>query len=96
MVRSCRACYLDFKRVGVLMEENNTEVIDYTELLGQILAEEQAQVETIAEIKQVQEDSLVQLQTLNGSLLTIVAFLVLNFCWSCMRQWRKNILKMGV
>ena len=78
------------------MEENNTEVIDYTELLGQILAEEQAQVETIAEIKQVQEDSLVQLQTLNGSLLTIVAFLVLNFCWSCMRQWRKNILKMGV
>lgn len=77
------------------MEENNTEVIDYTELLEQILAEEQAQVETIAEIKQLQEDSLVQLQTLNGSLLTIVAFLVLNFCWSCMRQWRKNVLKLG-
>ena len=77
------------------MEESNVEVIDYTELLEQTLAEEQVQVETIAEIKQVQEDSLVQLQTLNGSLLTIVAFLVLDFCWSCMRQWRKNILKIG-
>jgi len=77
------------------MEGQNTEVIDYTEILEQILAEEQAQTEAIVEIKQMQADSYLQLQTLNGSLLTIVAFLVLNFCWSCMRQWRKNILKMG-
>jgi len=77
------------------MEGQNTEVIDYTEILEQILAEEQAQTEAIVEIKQMQADSYLQLQTLNGSLLTIVAFLVLNFCWSCMRQWRKNILKTG-
>lgn len=77
------------------MEEQNAEVIDYTELLEQILAGEQAQTEAILEIKQAQTDSYLQLQTLNGSLIVIVAFIVLDFCWSCMRQWRKNILKIG-
>lgn len=77
------------------MEEKNAEVVDYTEFLEQILAEEQAQTETLVAIRDKQADSFLQLQTLNGSLITIVAFLVLSFCWSCMRQWRKNILKMG-
>lgn len=76
--------------------EPESGVVDYTELLEQILAEEQAQTEELVTIRDKQVDSYLQLQTLNGSLITIVAFLVLNFCWSCMRQWRKNILKMGV
>lgn len=78
-------------------EESVAEVIavDYTELLEQILAEEQAQAEMVAEIKQMQEDSFLQLQTLNGSVLVVVMFLALEFCWSCMRQWRKNIIETG-
>lgn len=75
------------------MEEN--AMIDYTEYLQALIEETQAQTETLVEVQEVQIESLVQLQALNGTLLVIVAFVVLNFCWACMRQWRKNVLNMG-
>ena len=86
---------MDFKRIGGLMEENNTKVIDYTELLEQILAEEQAQTETLVGIRDEFADvdeSIGGLEIMFGA---VVVFAILDFCWSCMRQWRKNILKMG-
>jgi len=69
--------------------------VDYTELLEQLLAEEQAQTEVLVEERGVQENVYLQLQTLNGTLLCVFVVIVLDFCWACMRQWRKNILKMG-
>lgn len=68
--------------------------VDYTELLEQILSEEQAQTELFVEVHSAQENVYLQLQTLNGTLLCVFVVVMLDFCWSCMRQWRKNILKM--
>lgn len=76
------------------MEEKNAEVVDYTELLEQILAEEQAQTEALVEVRELQTEFLGALGGLEIMFGALVAFGILEFCWSCMRQWRKNILKM--
>lgn len=70
-------------------------VIDYTELLEQLLAEQQAQTESLVEIKESAAESYTQLQTHSGSLMVVVAFVVIGFCWDCMRTWRRELLKIG-
>ena len=74
------------------MEETNNVSVNYEEILEQMYGEMQEQTELLTELKQCRKESYVQLQTLNGSLVVVVAFLVLEFCWSCMRQWRKNLV----
>lgn len=76
------------------MEENEV-VVNYEEILANMYGEMQGQTKLLNEIKQVQGDSYGQLQVLNGSLLVVVTFMCLKFSWSCIRQWRKNVLKMG-
>ena len=77
------------------MEESSVEIIDYTELLEQILAEEQAQTEALVSVREEFADVDETIGGLEIMFGAVVAFAILDFCWSCMRQWRKNILKMG-
>ena len=77
------------------MEENNTEVIDYTELLEQILAEQKAQTAEIQSVKSEVVECSGYVYALQHYVTVLIAFTVLTFCWSCLRQWRKNVLKVG-
>lgn len=84
--------------------ESTAEVVavDYTEILEQVYGEMQTQTELLAEIKK-QDESLLdnvvkgykEIVEARWALGVILAFYILSFCWSCMRQWRKNVLKMG-
>lgn len=71
------------------------EAVDYTEILEQIYGEMQTQTETLMEIKTAYEVNYDALMELSGSVLVLLVLSVLTFCWSCMRQWRKNVLKIG-
>ena len=83
------------------MEENEV-VVNYEEVLANMYEEMQAQTELLTEIKK-EEQSILEM-AIEGykehvearwALGVILAFYVISFCWSCMRQWRKNVLKMG-
>ena len=79
-----------------------TPVPSYEEILAQIYGEMQTQTELLTEIKK-EEQSILDM-VVEGykeyvearvALGVILVFYIISFCWSCMRQWRKNILKMG-
>ena len=76
------------------MEENEV-VVNYEEVLSNMYGELQAQTELLAETREEQIEINQALVALEGVLLVMVVTGVLEFCWSCMRQWRKNVLKMG-
>lgn len=83
------------------MEENEV-VVNYEEVLANIYGEMQAQTELLAEIKKDDESLLDAVLNCykehveaRWALCVIMVFYIISFCWSCMRQWRKNILKTG-
>lgn len=83
------------------MEENEV-VVNYEEVLANMYGELQAQTELLAEIKKEEQsilDEVIEVYKENVearyALCAILAFYVISFCWSCIRQWRKNVLKMG-
>ena len=51
--------------------------------------------ETLAEIRKEINGLNTGVTNLSGDVRVILVFVVITFCWSCMRQWRKNILKLG-
>lgn len=77
------------------MEEQNTEVIDYTELLAQILAEQKVQTAEIQSVKAEIDQCAGDVYGIMHCETVLIMFTVLTFCWSCLRHWRKNVLKVG-
>ena len=64
--------------------------IDYTELLTGIKQEiGEMRMELRQEIGVANEE----MYLIGRDVRIILALVLLSFCWSCMRQWRKNVLK---
>lgn len=60
-------------------ETEYTEVIDYTQLLTEI---------------SVDANNLhYEVQKINADVRIILCIVLLSFCWSCMRGWRRNVTK---
>ena len=76
------------------MEENEV-VVNYEEVLANMYDEMQTQTELLAETREEQIEINQTLVALEGVLVVLVVTGLLEFCWACMRQWRKNVLKMG-
>ena len=84
---------INSERVDGIMEEQN--VIDYTDILTQIYGEMQTQTEVLQRIERQNEYVSESIGGLEIMFAVGVVFAILDFCWACMRQWRKNILKLG-
>ena len=69
--------------------------VNYEEVLANMYEELQAQTELLVETREKQVEINQALVALESVLVVLVVMGILEFCWSCMRQWRKNILKIG-
>lgn len=72
-----------------------SEYVDYSEILQGMQAQLELQSTVLARSAEGIDSCKNSLETLCGGLVVIVLFTVVSFCWSCMRQWRKNVLKIG-
>ena len=92
------------------MEEENVIVtptpeatqIDYTWLLEQMYLEEQEQTELLQEVRSELEQANVNLNAINSgvekvgeNVWFILCLVLLSFCCSCMRGWRKAVMGYG-
>lgn len=76
------------------MEENEV-VVNYEEVLANMYEELQAQTEELVAMREEFQGVKENVWDINATTGLLFLLAVLTFCWSCMRQWRKNVLKMG-
>ncbi len=77
------------------MNENNTEIImenmEGTEIYD-TLSNTEDNLENVELVDQT-SDSDVCINQIAGDVRVILVIVLLSFCWSCMRAWRKSSIK---
>lgn len=90
--------YIEENEMQTNSEQMETEdllqnEVDYTEILQQIKSELETQnfnAEVLhADLVRVENE----VQFIGHDVRIIMTFVILSFCWSCMRAWRKNVTK---
>lgn len=76
------------------MEEKEV-VVNYTEILQEMYGEMQVQTEELVAMREEFQGVKENVWDINATTGLLFLVAVFSFCWSCVRQWRKNVLKMG-